>query len=316
MKGDRIENVMWCITHFSIPDSVRVGVLAVGTNNMDADKTLDIAQGMLSCAAKMRELHPHLHVVISAILPRDLHVTARRVKIRTVNELVRSLCLCEPDISFIEESSRWVDSSDRLNEMLYHTDHLHLIKAGNEIFASQLVSAISPIIEGEPKIIKYRVKKRLPLVSYPDTCTYHLKKPPSYPPPPPPISHPCHPRPCTPLSPLPTTPPTTAHSPSSKPPQTHSTSTHSSYNRSLSGKLLSNLYICILIVLLFLIQGGEAGGRGGVNMFSSILFQNNSVFIEGIGGREGIFTGVTCNNSFNKTFVFPHTPEVNIQSGF
>ena len=85
--GDRIENVMWRLTHFSIPDSVRVGVLAVGTNNIDADKSLDIALGMLSCAAKMRELRPHLHVLISAILPRDLHVTSRRAKIRQVNDI-------------------------------------------------------------------------------------------------------------------------------------------------------------------------------------------------------------------------------------
>ena len=86
--GDRIQNVMWRLTHFSIPDSVRVGVLAVGTNNIDADKSLDIALGMLSCAAKMRELRPHLHVLISAILPRDLYVTSRRAKIRQVNDIV------------------------------------------------------------------------------------------------------------------------------------------------------------------------------------------------------------------------------------
>ena len=88
------------------------------------------------------------NLLVSTTYLEDLHVTSRRAKIRQVNELVRSLCLCEPNFSFIEESSRWVDNFDRLNEMLYHTDHLHLIKAGNEILASQFVSAISPIIDG------------------------------------------------------------------------------------------------------------------------------------------------------------------------
>ena len=32
--------------------------------------------------------------------------------------------------------------------------------------------------------------------------------------------------------------------------------------------------------------------------------------------RGGIFTGVTCDNSVNKTFVFPHMPGFKIQSGF
>jgi len=282
---------MWRITHFSIPDSVRVGVLAVGTNNIDADKSLDIALGMLSCAAKMRELRPHLHVVISAILPRDLHVTSRRAKIRQVNELVRSLCLCEPNFSFIEESSRWVDSFDRLNEMLYHTDHLHLIKAGNEIFASQLVSAISPIIDGPPKMLKYRKIKRFPPVTFPDTCTYRHKKPPSYPPPPLPISHSCQPCPCTPSSPLSSSPPTTTNSPSSKSPQIHSTSTHSTFKRSLGGKILTNLYIYLFLVLLFFTQGVEAGGRGGFNLFSFDSLQNGSVFIQRAGGRGEFLLG-------------------------
>ena len=172
--------------------------------------------------------------------------------------------------------------------MLYHTDHLHLIKAGNEIFASQLVSAISPIIDGKPKVLKCRKRKRLPLVTYPDTCTYRHKKPPSYPPPPPPISHSCQPRPCTPSSPLSSSPPSTINSPSSKSPQFHSTSTQSTFKRSLSGKLLTNLYIYLFLVLLFFTQGVEAGGRGGVNFFSFVSLQNDSVFIQRAGGR-GVF---------------------------
>ena len=156
LPGDRVENVMWRCIHFSIPLSVRAAILVCGVNNVDADKPEDIALGMISCAASLREHNPQIHVFITAILPRDLHVTFRRVKIRQINKILKSLCLCEPDFSYVEESSKWVDGRDQLNEMLYHTDHLHLIKAGNEILASQLVTAISPILEGEPKVIKYR----------------------------------------------------------------------------------------------------------------------------------------------------------------
>ena len=41
-------------------------------------------------------------------------------------------------------------------------------------------------------------------------------------------------------------------------------------------------------MLIFFTQGVAAGGRGGVNLFSFALFSNDSVFIEGAGGR-GVF---------------------------
>ena len=154
-------------------------------------------------------------------------------------------------------------------------------------------------------------------MTFPDTCTYHHKKPPSYPPPPLPISHSCQPCPCTPSPPLSSSPPPTTNSPSSKSPQIHSTSTHSTFKRSLGGKILTNLYIYLFLVLLFFTQGVEAGGRGGFNLFSFDSLQNGSVFIQQVGGRGGgFFRGVTCDNSLNKTFVFSHTPEAKIQSGF
>ena len=315
IPGDRIENVMWRIEHFSIPVSVRAAILVVGTNNIDADKPEDIALGLISCAARLRERNSQLHVFVSAILPRDLHVTTRRAKIRQTNTILKSLCLREPDISYIEQSSRWVDGCDQLNEMLYHTDYLHLIKAGNEIFASQLVAAISPIVDGEPRVKKYRTRKRSPRVPLTDSCTYRHKTPPPYPPPPPPISYPCQ-QPQS--SPLPPSPTSATFSSSPNHPPIHSTPTHSSFIRARSGiSFIVNLYIYLFLILLFFTRGVEAGGRDGINIFSDFLFPNDSVFIEGLRGRAGVFTGVMHENiSFDKTFVFPNTSEFKIQSRF
>ena len=65
-------------------------------------------------------------------------------------------------------------------------------------------------------------------------------------------------------------------------------------------------------------QGVEAGGRGGIDIFSHVLFQNYSVFSEGLGEREGIFTGMRFDGDIllRKTFVFPNTSEFKIQSEF
>ena len=143
----------------------------------------------------------------------------------------------------------------------YHTDHLHLIKAGNEIFSSQLVTAISPIVEREPKVTKYRIKKRLPQVFLPDTCTYRHRTPPSNLPPPPPISHPSQSPPCMQHSPSPPSPPSPTCSSPPKSPPIHPKHTHSPFTRALSGKIIFKLYIYLIFILLFFTQGIEAGGR-------------------------------------------------------
>ena len=90
---DRIQHVMSKIEHISIRASLRCVVLVCGVNNMDDNKSVDIALGLIFCTSRLRELHPQLHVFIAAILPRDLHVTCRRAKIWQTNELIKSLCL-------------------------------------------------------------------------------------------------------------------------------------------------------------------------------------------------------------------------------
>jgi len=61
----------------------------------------------------------------------------------------------------------------------------------------------------------------------------------------------------------------------------------------------------------------EAGGRGGINLFSNFLFPNESAFNDGMGGRAGVFTGVKFRNiSFDRTFVFPNASEIKIETGF
>ena len=65
-------------------------------------------------------------------------------------------------------------------------------------------------------------------------------------------------------------------------------------------------------------QGIEAGEKGGINIFSHVLFQNYSVFSEGLGEREGIFPGMQFDRDIllHKTFVFLNTSEFKIQSEF
>ena len=130
--------------------------------------------------------------------------------------------------------------------------------AGNEVFAGQLVSAISPILNTEPKVKKRQTRKRLPPLSLLDICSYHHKAPSSHPQPSLPISHPCQPRPSSPSPTLSTAPQT--DSPPSHSQSNYSTPTYSSYTRTIGGKFLSNLLIYLFLFLLFFTRGSRLEG--------------------------------------------------------
>ena len=99
--GDRTQHVLWRAGHLSLPDSVCVVVLLCGTNNINDDLPLDIAHSVIACGTSLQERHPRLHVVVTGILPRDLNVTNKRIKIQQTNEHLKQLCRekCSPILS-------------------------------------------------------------------------------------------------------------------------------------------------------------------------------------------------------------------------
>ena len=140
--GDRTQHVLWRVDHLSLPDSVHVAVLLCGTNNIEHDLPQDIAKGVIACGTRLREKNPDLHVVVTGILPRGLSPSETRKRIQQTNSHLRLLCWTKGFL-FIEPSCYWMDGTDQLNVGLYHTDHLHLVRPGNNILARQMASAIS-----------------------------------------------------------------------------------------------------------------------------------------------------------------------------
>ena len=69
--GEGAENVLWRADNLYLPDSVLVAVILVGVNNMDRNEVGDIVATIMSSAAKLKEKHSHLHVVITGILPKQ-----------------------------------------------------------------------------------------------------------------------------------------------------------------------------------------------------------------------------------------------------
>ena len=130
--GDSIQHLLWRVGHLSLPQSLRVAVLLCGTNNMQSDKPQDIAEGVIACGLKLQEKAPKLHVIVTGILPRDLHPTPMREQVQQTNSILKNSCWTK-GFSFIEPSPEWVSATGELTRcilccLLCHLlHHLHLV---------------------------------------------------------------------------------------------------------------------------------------------------------------------------------------------
>ena len=80
LGGDRAETVLWRVDNLSLPPTVTTVMILVGTNNMMTDKSEDIAESIISSVVKLREKYPQLHVALTGIISRGLHLSPLREK--------------------------------------------------------------------------------------------------------------------------------------------------------------------------------------------------------------------------------------------
>ena len=87
--------------------AARFLVLHCGTNNIDNDKPIDIAEGILSIVNYVHERKPNIFIIIVGLLPRDQFSTLRRQKLKAVNDLLDSFCrnIYKEELYFIKPAS-------------------------------------------------------------------------------------------------------------------------------------------------------------------------------------------------------------------
>ena len=131
-------------------------VLHHGTNNIDNDKPIDIAEGILSIANLVPERKPNMFIIIVGLLPRDQFSTLKRQKLKEVNDLSDSFCrkINKEELYFIKPASDWTHSNGTLDKSLYYEDFLHLSEKGNKKFARSIVEVLN-------KILKIKTPSRL-----------------------------------------------------------------------------------------------------------------------------------------------------------
>ena len=87
--GDRIEKILWCFNDIVLPKSIRSVVIHCGTNNIDTSSSDEISVGVVTIARSIFHRYPNIEIIVSGLLPRDIHWSTRRVKINETNDYPR-----------------------------------------------------------------------------------------------------------------------------------------------------------------------------------------------------------------------------------
>merc|ERR1719354_1243948 len=78
--GDRTQHLLYRICNYKLPTSVRCVVLHCGTNNIERDDPVNIANGVMLCGLLLRKVNPQLEIVVTGLLPRDLKPDTKKRK--------------------------------------------------------------------------------------------------------------------------------------------------------------------------------------------------------------------------------------------
>ena len=99
--GDRIEKVLWRINDILLPNSIRSVVIYCGTNNIDTSISDKISVGVVTIARSTYRRYPNIEVIVSGLLPRDIHWSTRRITINKTNDYLRDYCKKSKKMTFM-----------------------------------------------------------------------------------------------------------------------------------------------------------------------------------------------------------------------
>ena len=90
--GDQIKNILWHINNIVLPKSIRSIVIHCGTNNIDTSSSDEISTGVVTIASPISHRSRNIEVIVSCLLPKEIHWSTRRVKINKTNDYLRDYC--------------------------------------------------------------------------------------------------------------------------------------------------------------------------------------------------------------------------------
>ena len=132
--------------------SIRSVVTHCGTNNINTSSSDEISLGVVTIARPISHCYPNIEVIVSGLLPRDIHWSMLRVKIKKTNTLSETLLRKIQQINFHMQDADWTFPDNSLNVELYYQNkyYLNLIENGNIKFSNLTIETLQDVLSPQP----------------------------------------------------------------------------------------------------------------------------------------------------------------------
>jgi lysophospholipase L1-like esterase len=146
--GDRTQHVLWRLDHGEV-DGIhpKVAVLMIGTNNLGSNAPDEIANGVIAIVKRLREKLPETKLLLLAIFPRDENPSARRERLKAVNEKIASLDDGSM-VRYLDIGQSFLNTDSTISKEIM-PDFLHLSSKGYRIWADAMEPTLWSMLEAK-----------------------------------------------------------------------------------------------------------------------------------------------------------------------
>ena len=89
IPGDKTQHILWRMEDIELPSSIEFFFIHCGTNNILSSKAEDIADGILSIGAVVKEKHKDVKVIVGGLLPCQMDGQCKAATTSRVNKYLR-----------------------------------------------------------------------------------------------------------------------------------------------------------------------------------------------------------------------------------
>ena len=142
--GDRTQNVLWRLQNGEIDGiAPKLVTLMIGTNNSGRDSAPDIALGIETIVAELRQRLPESKIVIFSVFPRNHPRTKGDFEqVKAINKLLPAIA-DNQHVFHVDINQNFLDANGQLRPELFGKDRLHLAGAGYDVW----YQALQPILK-------------------------------------------------------------------------------------------------------------------------------------------------------------------------
>ena len=144
-SGDRTQHVLWRLANGHLEGiSPKLAVIMIGTNNHADNSAEEIAAGVKTIAAKLRDAKPDMRILLLAIFPRTDVGEDIQAKLKEASHLF-SAAAEDPMIEFLDINSAFLDPQGNLTEEVM-PDKLHPNAHGYALWAHAVEPTIARLM--------------------------------------------------------------------------------------------------------------------------------------------------------------------------